>query len=93
VLGIEPDADEDTVEEAYWRFAERYSDDAIKDLSPQELHRRCQELHERFGGRPPGADCRVRESPDDARDQIRRCFIAANGARDELLAACSRGRT
>ena len=89
VLGVEPDADEDAIEDAYWGFAERYSEDAIKGLEDGELDVRCRELAERYApydlsGFTSPRDYDPSGDADSKRDYIMQFVIAVNAARDKL---------
>ena len=91
ILGLEEGADEDAIEDAYWDFMDRYSEDAVKDIDENELDRRCRELADRF--RTLKLTC---ASPivynqslpmERKREFVHQFVIAVNAARDKLLAA------
>ena len=43
-IGIEGDVTYDSLDDAYWQYVERYSPDAVQDLTDDELRTRCAEL-------------------------------------------------
>jgi uncharacterized RDD family membrane protein YckC len=47
LLCVDAAAGDDAVEDAFWQFADRYSDDATRGLGDEELAERCQELARR----------------------------------------------
>ena len=90
VLAVEKGADEDAIEDAYWDFMDRYSEDAVKDIDEGELDQRCRELTDRFETlrltcASPIVYGQAR-SVDQKRELVHQFVIAVNAARDELLA-------
>lgn len=90
VLGIEKGADEDAIEDAYWHFMDRYSEDAIKDIDGDELAQRCRELADRFETLTLTCASPVvygESLPvEHKREFVHQFVIAVNAARDKLLA-------
>ena len=90
ILGLEEGADEDAIEDAYWDFVDRYSEDAIKNIDEAELDQRCRELTNRFEtlklncASPIVYDQSL--SMEHKRELVHQFVIAVNAARDKLLA-------
>jgi len=82
LLGVSDNADEDDIEQAFWDFAERYSDDATRNLPPEEMLARCRELGQRFGLSAP---LDQHPTDDEMRTFIQAHVVAVNRARDDLL--------
>ncbi len=90
ILCVDDDADDETIEDAFWDFAERYSPDATRDFTDDEFYRCCRELSERYtftGVRGlevpplPPEDA----SPEEKRAYVNAFVVAVNRARDMLL--------
>jgi len=88
-LGVSEGCPEEVVEQAYWDFVDRYSDDAVENMGADQLRELCLELNERFerfdltlAGLDLGYDENMTEL--QMRQFIHGHFIVVNRARDAL---------
>ena len=90
VLGVDDDADQEAIEDAFWAFVERYSDDATRHFADGQLAERCAELADRFAALAAEAALPVPPTQPATREQMQGYLnehvIAVNRARDQLLA-------
>jgi hypothetical protein len=89
-LALPEEANREAVDDAYWSFMNRFSEDVVRELSPEELDQRCRELTARFqhldmaqlGVR---VEYSRRLSDRHKREFIHQHVLAVNKARDALL--------
>jgi uncharacterized RDD family membrane protein YckC len=88
-LNVPPEAGPEAVDDAFWTFMNRFSEDIVRELSPEELDQRCRELQHRFRqldmtrvGVTEPYDPKMDD--DEKREFIRRHVVAVTSARDEL---------
>jgi uncharacterized RDD family membrane protein YckC len=89
-LQVSEQANADAVDEAYWSFMNRFSDDAVRDLSSEELDQRCRELIVRFQHLDMAQlgitiEYSRKLSDREKRDLIYQHVTAVSTARDALL--------
>lgn len=89
-LNVPKNADRDSVEDAYWAFVDRFSDEEIRELSPEALDQRCRELSERFEHLAMSKlGVKIvysrKMSDKEKRNFIHQHVVAINKARDSLL--------
>lgn len=89
-LALRHDAGRDEIDDAYWGFMNKYSDDVVRDLGSEELDQRCRELLVRFQKldmRQLGVNIAYNRklSDKEKRQFIHQHVVALNNARDSLL--------
>jgi len=90
ILCVDADDDDETIEDAFWDFAERYSPDATRDFTDEEFYRCCRELSERYTFKAVRGLEIPPLPPEDASSEEKRAYVnafvvAVNRARDMLL--------
>lgn len=85
-IGIEGEVTEESLDDAYWEYVERYSPDAAGELSDDQLPALCAEIASAKAGLPIPVPDPLPENParSDCLQYLNEWFVVINRCRDAL---------